>query len=117
MKLLQLFRPLSALGAVALVFAGCATNRIDWNARVGAYTFDEAVIELGPPEKQAKLTDGSTVAEWLRSRTQGPSRIFNGGYGYGVAPTMVDNAPVYENFLRLTFGPGGKLTEWKRITR
>ena len=30
---------------VAMLLAGCATHRIDWNARVGGYTFDQAVTE------------------------------------------------------------------------
>lgn len=47
---------------------GCATQKINWAGRVGAYTFDQAVVELGPPDKQAKLTDGSVVAEWLTRR-------------------------------------------------
>ena len=51
--------------AVAVLLAGCATHRIDWNARVGGYTFDQAVTDFGPPDKQAKLSDGQTIAEWI----------------------------------------------------
>lgn len=59
----------------AIVSAGCATHRVDWNSRVGHYTFDQAVTELGPPDKQAKLTDGQLVAEWI-------SRYYHGGTAY-----------------------------------
>ena len=42
---------------------GCKTApKIDWNSRVGNYTYDQAVAELGPPDKSAKLSDGKTVA-------------------------------------------------------
>lgn len=68
MKTLPLFRILAlALALVALT--GCATRqKIDWSARVGNYTFDQAVLDFGPPTKQAKLTDGTLVAEWQTQR-------------------------------------------------
>jgi len=43
-----------ALILAALVLAGCVTQKIDWSARVGNYTYDQAVMELGPPDKSAK---------------------------------------------------------------
>jgi hypothetical protein len=54
-----------AITLAALVLAGCVTQKIDWSARVGNYTYDQAVMELGPPDKSAKLTDGTVVADWL----------------------------------------------------
>ena len=54
----------------ALLLAGCVTPQIDWAARVGNYTYDQAVMEFGPPDKLAKLSDGSTVVEWLLQRGQ-----------------------------------------------
>src|SRR5262245_20080627 len=49
--------------------AGCATApKIDWNSRIGTYTHDQAILELGPPDRAATLTDGSKVVEWLTSR-------------------------------------------------
>src|SRR3990172_9124999 len=59
---------------LATLFVGCATRKMDWAGRVGSYTFDQAVLELGPPDKQAKLTDGTTVAEWLTRR--GSNRLY-----------------------------------------
>jgi hypothetical protein len=57
------------LMTLAILFAGCATQKkIDWAGRIGNYTFDQAVTELGPPDKQAKLQDGTVVAEWLVRR-------------------------------------------------
>ena len=66
-----------------VLLAGCAaTKKIDWGSRVGNYTFDQAVIDLGPPDKQAKLSDGSTVAEWRTSRGQTYAFVPTGFYGH-----------------------------------
>jgi hypothetical protein len=103
------------------LLAGCATSKIDWNARVGTYTFDQAVVELGPPDKQAKLTDGTLVAEWLTSRGRAQAHAL---YGYGdprwhhgplFNDYVVTQSPDY--FLRLVFGPDGKLQTSKGFAR
>ena len=109
------------LGMVALLLlVGCATHRVDWGSRIGTYTFDNAVIELGPPDKQAKLEDGTLVADWLTRRGSTfayPAYGFvNSPYWYATppVPTYVDT-PDY--FLRLIFAPDGKLRSWKRFAR
>jgi hypothetical protein len=111
------------LGLVAILafwVAGCATTKIDWNSRVGAYTFDQAVLELGPPDRSAELTDGTRVVEWLTSR----------GHSHGTYTTFADPYPFYfdgprthyysaspspDHYLRLTFNPEGKLAAWRRV--
>ena len=106
---------------LAAVLTGCATKNIDWASRVGAYTFDQVVVEIGPPDKQAKLTDGMLDAEWLTRR--GYHQVYaTGGYygspygGWGFPPAYVDtSAPDY--FLRLTFGPDGRLQAWKKLAK
>lgn len=109
---------------LVLVVAGCATTKVDWAARVGSYTHDQAIVELGPPDKQATLTDGSVVAEWLTRRGRGVAYVGGAGYygypghaGYygGFYPAYVTSGPDY--FLRLTFGPNGKLAAWKKFAR
>jgi hypothetical protein len=93
---------------------------VDWASRIGIYTYDNAVVELGPPDKEAKLQDGTVVAEWLTSRGGRFAYPAHGFYGDPIwyatpaAPTYVD-APDY--FLRLTFDPEGKLQAWKRFAR
>ena len=105
----------------AVVLAGCATNKINWAARVGNYTLDQAITELGPPDKQAKLTDGTVVAEWLTSRGRSSFYATGAGfYGYPGWPGyyggyLQPGAPDY--FLRLTFRPDGKLAAWKKFAR
>src|SRR5258708_32221071 len=56
---------LTSLALLALALTGCATYKIDWSPRVGNYTYDQAVLELGPPGKYSNLKDGTPVAEWV----------------------------------------------------
>jgi hypothetical protein len=101
---------------LTLWLAGCATQRVDWAARVGHYTYDQAVLDMGPPASQAKLADGTIVAEWLLSR--GATYVYGaaGPYWpyYGGAVTA-QTGP--SRFLRLTFGPNGQLAAWKKVYR
>lgn len=105
-----------ALALIALLTAtGCKTSpKVDWNSRVGNYTFDQAIAEMGPPDKSSQLSDGSLVAEWIISRPSGGLSIgFGTGYSSGNAAVGVGQT-VYsggsQKFLRLTFGPDGRLT-------
>ena len=106
---------------VALLFGaftnGCATRpKVNWDARVGNYTYDQAVVELGVPDKYQKLSDNSAVAEWAL-RHYSPDYVtygFSGGYwGHGwVSPGIgygYPTGPDYTHWLRLVFGPDGKL--------
>jgi hypothetical protein len=101
---------------------GCSTGKVNWGCRVGSYTFDQAVLELGPPDKQATLTDGTRVADWM-TRSGGVRRVAVGGpYGYGpygysaLHPAYVEHQ-VPDTFLRLIFDPEGNLREWKKLAR
>jgi len=103
-----------------MAWAGCATNKIDWAARVGTYTHDEAVVELGPPDKQEKLTDGTVVAEWLIQRGRVAYVGGAGYYGYPgwrgyYGPSYIQSGPDY--FVRLMFDTNGKLIAWKKFVR
>lgn len=99
---------------VALFLAGCATSKMNWDSRVGNFTYDQAVIEMGPPDKGAKLGDGTVVAEWLTYRGN------RGGYGFYHSPyyfSPMYDPPTPDRFLRLTFDPEGRLREWRRVMR
>ena len=113
-------RPVFALLA-ALLFSGCATPKIDWAARVGHYTYDQSVMDFGPPDKFAKLSDGSMVAEWLSQpgriiTTPGPYFVAP-GYCYGPVLPMYYTTYLPAQFLRLAFDPNGKLKTWKEFDR
>ncbi|HEX7570560.1 MAG TPA: hypothetical protein VF492_08655 [Verrucomicrobiae bacterium] len=102
--------------AAALFLAGCATHRVDWNARIGSFTYDQAVVELGPPDKQAKLTDGQTVAEWISRSSSGGTVMVGGGFYTGPAGvSLMQTGPsYYESKLRLTFTTNNVLAAWKK---
>ena len=111
----------SALAVPALavtLLAGCATTKpIDWNSRIGTYTFDQAVTELGPPDKQAKLSDGKTIAQWITHREGGTSfsvgtGFYGGNTGFGVGQTV--GTGYSDRVLTLTFATNNVLTAWSR---
>jgi len=105
----------------AFLLAGCVTPRIDWVARVGNYTYDQAVMEFGPPDKSAKLSDGSTVAEWLTQWggvVVAPEPYFvQPGCYFGPLTPMYFETYVPARFLRLAFDANGKLKTWKKFAR
>ena len=109
---------LVTLAFAALVVAGCATTKpIDWNSRVGIYTFDQAVTELGPPDKQARLSDGKTVAQWITHREGGTSFSVGTGFvggntGFGVGQTV--GTGYRDRVLTLTFGTNNVLAAWSK---
>jgi hypothetical protein len=109
--------------AVLLAACGCQTTpRIDWAARLGQYTYDQAVLDFGPPERYAKLSDNTVVAEWLTRRGHHTTYLSGGYYGwypwyYGPPPPTYIDTYSADYFLRLTFGPDGKLAAWKKLAR
>ena len=104
-----------ALSLLAIfLLAGCATNRIDWKTRVGHYSYDDAVTELGVPDRTATLTDGTTVAEWLRTR----GLAYGTSHGYwrtGAITYDVHQFP--DQYLRLVFGPDKQLVRAENFAR
>ena len=105
---------------LSFIFAGCtSTPKVDWNSRIGTYTYDQAVTDLGPPDKTARLSDGKTVADWItRSHGGGVSfgvgTGFYGGGGTAVGTGVGTSTGYPDRVLRLTFGPDGKLLEVKK---
>ena len=108
-------RILMMAAIVGLFFTACATGpKVDWDSRVGNYTFDEAVLELGPPDKEARLTDNTRVSEWITYRSRsGGMWVTRSRYGW--AQTLDSPSPDY--YLRLTFDPNGKLQSWKKYAK
>ena len=108
---------------LVLVVTGCATTpQIDWNSRVSNYTYDQAVTDLGPPDKSAKLGDGTVVAEWLTRRGYAihylsPVIYADPWHYYGpIYPGYYDTySPNY--YLRLIFGPDSQLRSWKKFSK
>jgi len=100
---------------------GCASKpKPDWDQRVGNYTYDDAVRELGPPVTSTKLQDNTTVAEWFLK--YGPQMSFGFGTGMygpggGVGVGQTVTPPPKAHFLRLVFDAEGKLQRWEKFTR
>jgi hypothetical protein len=123
------YLPALCLLTLALLWAGCSSTKALWNSRIGVYTFDQAVMELGPPDKAATLKDGTMVAEWLTRR--GRPGGFYGPYDYYYHPPPYSlryryhwGPPLYyydppspDYFLRLTFAADGRLQAWQRGAR
>jgi hypothetical protein len=103
---------------MAAFIAGCQTTKpVDWNSRIGNYTFDQAVTELGPPDKQARLSDGKTVAEWIMHRNGGSgfsvgTGFYGGGVGVGASHSVGQGYS--DKVLNLTFDADNKLATWSK---
>jgi hypothetical protein len=100
---------------------GCSsTPKIDWDSRIGTYTYDQAVIELGPPDRSAELSDGHQVLEWYVGSGSAVSfGVGTGFYGRSSAVGVgqsVGSGPS-GRYLRLTFDPEGRLAQWERVRR
>jgi hypothetical protein len=103
-----------------VLFMGCAsTANQKWNSRVGSYTVKEAVKELGNPQRAVAFGDGTQVGEWLTqigTRTAmrahiGPTFTAR-AFDYTVLPREAPMIP--DKYLRLLFGPDGRLVAWDR---
>jgi hypothetical protein len=109
------------MAALAIVDAGCASSpKPNWNERIGHYTLDDAVRDLGPSASSSRLQDGSVVAEWfLKYGSQMSFGLGTGAYGPsgGVGVGQTVTTPPKAHFLRLTFGPDGKLLSWEKVKR
>jgi hypothetical protein len=115
------FQSALLLAVLVMMNPGCAsTPKPDWNQRVGNYTYDEAVRELGPPVNSTKLQDGTTVAEWFLKYAAQMSfgfgaSSYGGGGGVGVGQSVT--TPPKGHYLRLIFDPEGKLQSWEKFKR
>jgi hypothetical protein len=107
-----------SVGAACLLAACASTPKTDWNSRVGNFSYDQAVTEMGPPDKSTKLSDDSTVAEWFLKNNSSVSfgvgtGFYSGRSSLGVGQS-VGTSPSGQ-YLRLTFAADGKLAKWERV--
>jgi hypothetical protein len=111
----------AAVLVFALAISGCTTRpKVDWNSRVGSYNYDQAVVELGPPDRVTEISEGRKVADWVTGRSSSPRISFGfGSYGPGGGVgvgTGTGGNPI-ENILRLTFDKNGQLLQWEKTSR
>lgn len=115
---------------VIIGLSGCTTTpKIDWSSRLGSYTYDQSVIDYGPPDKSAKLSDQSMVVEWLTQK--GSYQVYGHGMGYygypyhhrgyygygGYYPGYADVTQSPDRHLRLVFDPDGRLKGWNQFSK
>jgi hypothetical protein len=111
----------------ALLTGSCASgpkaniNNIDWRNRIGTYTYEEALAELGEPDVVSESGEG-TIAEWVLRQSPMVSFGFGfGGAGYGphtstgVGVGTTVSPPPSGEYLHLRFDMDGKLTESRRV--
>jgi hypothetical protein len=109
--------PAVLLLAITLV-NGCATTKpVDWNSRVGHYTYNQAVSEFGLPNRQTKLSDGKVVSKWFVQPPGNPR--FNSGMSYygsnhGLGAGQTIGTSRNDQMLQLTFGTNGTLIDWSK---
>ena len=89
----------------------------NWDQRVGTFTYEQAVAELGKPASVDRLADGSFVDEWLTQRDENRVTLGVGtgmaaaGSGAGIAQPL--GMQPHDQYIRLTFGRDGKLVSWR----
>jgi len=112
---------------LALLAGGCVSGNkaviqdIDWGSRIGTYTYEEALAELGKPDVIGQSSEG-TIAEWVLERSPNVTFGFGfGGVGYGrhtstgVGVGTTVSPPPSGEYLHLRFDNEGNLTEWRRV--
>jgi len=113
--------------ALVLALAGCASSpktdakNADWSSRIGSYTYEQAVGELGKPDVLSESSEGRT-AEWVLRRSPNVSFGFGfgtGSYGHhsgaGVGVGTAVSPPPSGEYLRLRFDKEGQLAEWTKV--
>ena len=98
-----------------------ADKNINWDERIGTYTYDQALTELGKPSVLTESNEGRT-AEWVLRRSPQMSFGFgvgSGSYGshsgVGVGVGSSVTPPPSGEYLQLRFDPAGKLQGWSRV--
>jgi hypothetical protein len=112
---------------LALLTGGCASGPsanikdIDWRSRIGTYTYEDALAELGEPDVVSETNEG-TIAEWVIRRSPNVSFGFGfGGVGYGhhsstgVGVGTTVSPPPSGEYLHLRFDRDGTLVESSRV--
>ena len=107
---------------VAVVLVGCAgpsgpTKAELWDAKIGTYTYAEAVGEYGPPDNKETLDGGVLVASWVSTRrSESKSRPVKNLYTGEVMYHRTTGGGVKVKKTILTFDADKKLQAWRLRT-
>lgn len=112
---------------LTLLAGGCASGTkatiqdIDWGSRIGTYTYEEALTELGEPNVIGESAEGR-IAEWVLRQSPAVSFGFGfgtGSYGHhsstGVGVGTSVSPPPGGEYLQLKFDKNGKLSGWTKV--
>ena len=105
------------LPAITLLLAACSTTpKVDWDARIGTYTYDMAVAELGRPDRTTDLPGGAVTVEWIRQRGRAvqSAGLAITRYEPEEGPGRNPGGTIPDQTFQLTFAPDGKLLDWNR---
>ena len=118
------------LAALCGLAAGCASSSnsskpdpktVNWSERIGAYTYEQAIADLGKPSVVGESNEGRS-AEWILRRSPHMSFGFGVGSGsfgshsaVGVGVGSTVSPPPSGEYLQLKFGPDGQLKEWSKV--
>ena len=108
---------------LGLIGAGCqALQQVDWDGRIGQFSYEQAVAELGQPTGETKLPGGMRRAEWITNTGSSMGRALVGAGTQlrttGVVP--LDPTEIYrlrDRYLRLTFDQSGQLVASENGTK
>jgi len=112
---------MAAVGAATLLLAGCKTAPPSqkWTDRVGHYSYQQAVADMGTPVKTQRLSDGDMVAEWAQNGPPGDNVVSFTSNRSGApteSPTPDEKAfpdKSYNQVLALTFDTNDVLVAWQ----
>lgn len=81
---------------------------------MGQFTYDDAIKELGVPDRSATLSDGTIVAEWLQARGQ----AYANGFAFPRSRFQTyDFTQFPDRYLRLVFSPDLQLVKAEKFAR
>ncbi|MCH2383123.1 MAG: hypothetical protein MK290_10465 [Pedosphaera sp.] len=108
---------------LGLFGAGCqALQQVDWDGRIGQFSYEQAVAELGRPVEETELSGGMRRAEWITNSGVSTGRALVGA-GYqrrtmGVVPLEpTEIHRLRDRYLRLTFDRAGRMVAWENGTK
>ena len=108
---------------LGLIGAGCqALQQVDWDGRIGQFSYEQAVAELGRPAEEAKLPGGMRRVEWITNTGISTGRALVGVGTQRRTMSLVPLEPteihrLRDRFLRLTFDKAGRLVAWENGTK
>lgn len=102
----------------AMILTGCSTtSSVNWDARIGTYSWDDALAEFGDPDRVADLEGGVKAAEWITERNISRASAADDPFytrGETIRPNQTYGTTAPPKVLRLSFKPDGKLFDWHR---